>query len=737
MSSETTPSTQTASTSGSSVRFGAFLFDRKRRLLRRDDAEIALPPRVLGVLELLVARAGEVVSRQELIDAVWKEAFVTDTSLAEAVSYLRQALGDDSQAPTYIQTVHRRGYRFVAALSEASSPAAIREPAPARPDGVDAERDVSLAVGPVRPSIANELLPWSVAIISVIAALSALWFATSQKPVRLPILSLPIELGPGQQFDTRAPAIAISPTGSMVAWSACRNDSCQLYVRDLESLDSRALQGTEGASAPFFSPDELWIGFFADGKLKKVFVRGGGAATITEASQPFGGAWLPDGIIVFAPSAAGGLMRVDDNGGAVAAMTIPSAASGEISHAYPTPTPDGQGVMFVVRTSPVPAAPGRLALLPQARPGQSNWKVLVDRADMGGAVGSEFLAFVRDGGLSAVRYDPLTQAAAGAPQVFEDPNESALSPQLALSASGAMAIASGRRASPSPPAPPVWEWTLTGHNLADGLTPLYQVALSPDGRYIAGVDRESKTDLWVVDVERGTRVRLTHAGLNANPVWSTDAAAMFYASRQQGPYEIWSRHVNGDEAAKRILAKPDRHLFPSSMSVPGDLAFVESGGASRSDVGIFAAATGVRMIAQTPFDETAPALSPNGAMIAYQSDESSRWEITLVRLSDGKRTVVSRDGGAAPFWSADGRLLFFEQDDTLMSVRVDPSLEGTGAPIVVSRLNGATAVGIAPSGAVLLQRNDPQLRIDSASLTINWIEHLRRTLLPALPSTPR
>lgn len=97
--------------------FGPFAFDRQSRLLWREGTEVALPPRVLGVLEVLLDRAGQVVARQDLLDGVWKDAFVTDTSLAEAVSFLRQALGDDPQAPTYIQTVHRRGYRFLAPVT--------------------------------------------------------------------------------------------------------------------------------------------------------------------------------------------------------------------------------------------------------------------------------------------------------------------------------------------------------------------------------------------------------------------------------------------------------------------------------------------------------------------------------------------------------------------------------------------------------------------------------------------
>src|SRR5215471_766374 len=104
------------------IRFGPFAFDPQNRLLWREGVEVALPPRVLGVLETLLQRPGEVIARQALIDQVWKDAFVTDTSLAEAVSVLRQALGDDPQSPTYVQTIHRRGYRFVAPVAGSEPP---------------------------------------------------------------------------------------------------------------------------------------------------------------------------------------------------------------------------------------------------------------------------------------------------------------------------------------------------------------------------------------------------------------------------------------------------------------------------------------------------------------------------------------------------------------------------------------------------------------------------------------
>src|SRR5947209_19878776 len=152
--------------------FGPFAFDRQSRLLSRDGAEMALPPRVLGVLEVLIARPGEIVARQDLLDSVWKDAFVTDTSLAEAVSFLRQALGDDPQAPRYIQPVHRRGYRFLAPI--------------VRPG---AALGVPRADAPVQPSIGGVLAPWSIAVLCAAIAAAALWqIARSPSPAPPPVV---------------------------------------------------------------------------------------------------------------------------------------------------------------------------------------------------------------------------------------------------------------------------------------------------------------------------------------------------------------------------------------------------------------------------------------------------------------------------------------------------------------------------------------------------------------------
>ena len=249
--------------------FGPFAFDRQSRLLWRDGTEVALPPRVLGVLEVLIDRPGQIVARQDLLDGVWKDAFVTDTSLAEAVSFLRQALGDDPQAPRYIQTVHRRGYRFLPVLTE-TPPRGLTPAAPetgVRPQSPDYPPDRGLtpdlhfagasgdraASAIVKPSIWLELLPWSVAILTTALAISAVWhIATVPAPEAPPVARFDVRPADGTAFDRRAPALAVSADGRVLAWSACEaaSDTCALYVRPVDRLDAARLAGHRRRRVP-------------------------------------------------------------------------------------------------------------------------------------------------------------------------------------------------------------------------------------------------------------------------------------------------------------------------------------------------------------------------------------------------------------------------------------------------------------------------------------------------------
>ena len=680
--------------------------------------EIPLPPRVLGVLELLVARAGAIVPKQELIDSVWKDAFVTDTSLAEAVSFLRQALGDDPQSPQYIQTVHRRGYRFVAPVTSAL------------PTPVAAESRSRLSTLDPHPvSITRQLLPWGIASLCMMLTAIAVWQYTHFRAPLAPVVRMRIEPAPGTSFDTRAPALALSPDGLTVTWSAC-DSICRLYVRGLDQLDPQAVPGTEDASAPFFSPDGRWIGFFAAGKLRRVAVAGGMPVVIAEASQPFGAVWLPDGHIVFAASERGGLMRVNDRGGDAQQLTVPSADAGEVRHSWPSLAPGGRALLFTISNSPLDETPGQIALMPIAQP--AAWRTIIDNADIAQAVSQDYIAFSRGNEIHAVAFGRARQAITGADEAVINGVARA---QFAVARSGAIAYAYTAAADSSRPSL-TWIPSTEGTVSAD-LAALWQPTLAPDGPRVAGI---SGADVWVGDVPRGTTTRLTHGGTNVSPVWSGDGASVYYAAANGGPFETWMRDSSGASPAKLVLsaAARHRHAFPTSISRDGRLmAYTETGGPGRGDIKVVALPGGAVIAAvETPFDETSAALSADGRFLAYQSDESGRWEIYLLKLDDRRRVAISLSGGREPVWSENGNALFYRAPDALMRVAIDGTGQPIGAPATIPAPSGVEIAGVAAGERLLVRRVGDQPSTHAA-LTLEWARDLQRLLGPPTTALPR
>ncbi|MGH9332109.1 MAG: winged helix-turn-helix domain-containing protein, partial [Vicinamibacterales bacterium] len=327
------------------VAFGPYTFDSANGLLRRAGSEVPLPPRVLGVLAYLVARPGQVVARQDLIDAIWKDAFVTDTSLAEAVSSLRQVLGDDPQQPVYIQTLHRRGYRFVAPIEEHEARGRVAEAGSRGVPQLPAPDLRPPAPEVVSASIAYQLLPWSVAAILAAILVAAVWKLEYADPRPEPRAArFVVDLPAGARLDDAQPAIAIARDGSRLAWSACVAERCGIWTRALDDLDAAFVDGSDSGRAPFFAPDARRIGFFAGGKLRTISLAGGTPVAITDADA-LGASWGEDGQIVFAGGAAGGLSVVGENGGRVEPLTQPDSSTGE-AHLSPFHLPSGQAVIF-------------------------------------------------------------------------------------------------------------------------------------------------------------------------------------------------------------------------------------------------------------------------------------------------------------------------------------------------------------------------------------------------------
>jgi serine/threonine-protein kinase len=702
------------------VRFGPFSFDAQNRLLSRNGSEIPLPPRVLGVLELLISRPGEVVTRQELMDGVWKDAFVTDTSLAEAISFLRQSLGDDPQAPRYVQTVHRRGYRFLSSLAPQAAPPPGPAAEPAQPV--------------LRPSIARDLTPWSIAVVCAVLAISAVWqIARRPSEEAPPVVRFHVAPAAGTAFDRRAPALAISPDGRTLAWSACQNApaTCSLFVRQLDRIDPVPLRGTEGALSPFFAPDGRWIGFFADGKLKKIAVSGGAPATLAEAPAPAGAAWSADGRIVFAGTAAGGLSLVSDQGGDVKQLTKPHPERGELRHVWPSWLPGGNALVFTIAGSPLAGASSQIAVLqlPSSTSAASSWRVLRGGA-RAVAAGNGYLLVSTGTDVQAHTLDPRTLSlSSGADGMIEGLASAQGLGQFAVNDAGTLVSIDAADS------PRQFTWSDQRARPIEGLDRLRDLVLSPDGRRAAGVSVDGAgSDIWVVDLDRGSAARVTYGGVNASPVLAADGTLLF-ASHATGPFAVVARAGAGG-ASTQTRVKSAGHVFPGSLAADGRVAVVQSLTDGRLAVGIVPSGGSAPVLFDDgPFDQAMPAFSPDGAWLAFASDESGRWNVYVRSLGANRRVAVSTGGGERPSWSADGKWIYFHDGPRVLRASFDPRADQpVGAPEILFDRADARAVAVAPNGRVLLEQQPPAP--DSAVVVLQWLREVRQRLTPPV-TAPR
>ncbi len=400
------------------VAFGPFTFDRTSRLLSKEGVELSLPPRVLAVLALLLDRQGELVTKQELISAVWRDAFVTETSLAEAISVLRQTLGDDPQRPTYVQTLHRRGYRFVAAPLIESGRIATATAASSTP-----------AVSEPRLSA---LVPWIITLFALLTAASAVWrYVDRAAPVPRAPVRFDMPLPAGVTVATSGGPVAVSHDGSLIALAACKASDCGIYLRPLSGTTPTLVAGTAGGAAPFFSPDGRSMGYFANGRVYTIALGGGLPVAVADAAEPLGAAWLSEGRIVFARAASDGLFVAGERGGRVEPLTTPGA--GEGGHRWPAAAPDDSSVVFIVDAARDYA--GSVSMRTRV------WGRLLDEVTAVRVPLPGYLLAQRGPDLLGSAVDAHVSAITGLPAPVAGLDAGAAAPQFAMSAGGTLVIA--------------------------------------------------------------------------------------------------------------------------------------------------------------------------------------------------------------------------------------------------------------------------------------------------------
>jgi serine/threonine-protein kinase len=542
------------------------------------------------------------------------------------------------------------------------------------------------------------------------------------------------------------PSVALSPDGSMMAFIGSAEGVSRMYVRSLEDLTPRVLPGTEGASNPVFSPDGKEIAFFAAGRLKRITLDGT-ISTVAEAStdpDPRGLTWLPDRSLVYVPVAAGPLVHVPSTGGTPRAITTLDDKKGERTHRWPEVLPGGK-VLFTVGTLDSPDNYDRATIDALDVATGTRQKVIEGASSARYAAGH--LLFVREASLYAVSFDVDSLTTRGAPvKVLQGVNGDTTTgaSHISVANDGTLVYAPGSALAAANRL--VWvdrTGTTQALELPQGL--YFDPRISPDGSRVAVVWQTitaGSGDVWVSDLSRKTFTRLSFSGSATSPAWSSDGRTIYYGRVDStGRKTTFVRKPADGSRDEEPVVSVDSRAYLKGITPDGAFALLDYSPTRTSGKGELMKIPLVQdgkpePLVTSQFNEYAGRWSPDRRWLAYQTDESGRFEVYVRDMSgpNGGRWQVSSTGGEEPNWSPDGRELYYRNESQLMSVSIDTRKTfEPKAPVLlfegVYNLRSDTGVSydIHPKGdRFVMVRLTDENATSTITVVKNWFAELRR-----------
>jgi Tol biopolymer transport system component len=581
----------------------------------------------------------------------------------------------------------------------------------------------------------RERLAWTAFAVAALAAAAFAVGYSRRAPAAPQLFRSSILMPEGVSFLT----LAISPDGRSLAWvGSDSSGKSSIWVRPLSAGDAERLPGTEGVQNLFWSPDGRSIGFFAEGKLKRIDVSGGPPIVLCNADG-LGGSWNRDGVVLLSlPS--GPILRVPASGGAPTPVTKLDESRHETTHRYPFFLPDGRHFLFLAGN--LAGGAGDPANAVKVGSLESSSGSVVTAAECNAAYAAEHLLSVREGTLLAQRFDPKTFRLSGEPRpVAERVSGYQLlwgAMNFSVSANGVLVYQEA-----VPRLSQLAWFDRNGRKLQSLGEPAAYAnpRISPDGERVAISvrDPDRRTiDLWVFDLKRGVNVRLSSSSAPApssSPAWSPDGARVAFSANRKHQGDIYVRPVGGS-GAEEPLVEAEGQKLPQDWSSDGRYLLYED----REPRGERKVTVMIRPLfgerKSSPFlqrgaDFGSERFSPDGKWIAFTAEDSGRSEIYVAPVENSTaRVQVSNSGGDDPRWRKDGKELFYlAPDGKIISVdlrsnagarRIDA---GPPRPLFETELTGGPGppmYDVAPDGRFLVVTRLPGSAPPPITLLVNW-----------------
>ena len=576
----------------------------------------------------------------------------------------------------------------------------------------------------------REKLAWGAAAAATLAAAALAVGFMRREPTPPRMLRFEIPTPPDV---TAVDAPRISPDGKLLAFNATdTSGKTRIWIRPLNALQAQPLAGTEGTTRPFWSPDSRFLGFFAEGKLKKIDVSGGPPQKICDAATGADGTWSPEGVILYDGTGADPIYRVSASGGTPTVAVKHDASRKETQIGWPEFLPDGRHYLYMASGQKPEDSAYRIGVLDSTEsqplgPAQT----LVTYAPPG------YLLFARDRTLVAQPFDLKARKTKGEPSPLAEQigTDAVGLARFSVSRDGVLAYRTGESGSRL-----IW-FDRAGKELGVEGDPgeIANPSLSRSGDRLAFsiVDaRAGTSDIWVRDLARGVTSRFTFGpGDEITPLWSPDGSRVVFSSDRDGNFDLFEKAGSGS-GEEKPLVEDGVFKFATAWSRDGRyLVYSRQDPKTGWDIWVLPTFGDRKPIAvvQSAFADLNGSISPDGRYIVYQSNESGRVEIYVQSFpGPGGKWQVSAAGGSDSSWRSDGREVFYRApDQKIMAVEIGSGSDfqaGIPRPLFSGQIQSGTRrnkyVATADGQRFLLAAPMGRESMTPTTIVVNWSAEL-------------